>query len=750
MKNVLRLKVRGKLLLPILSVVCLGVLGLQIFAYTESSDLIRAELRDGLHREAQAAARAMQEWTITRAQVLENWGKNRDLLGALEGRLGGVENSMQNLAAKVEDFDVFESINLIDMTGTVISSGDSERIGLDLSTREYFQKAAAGQVALSEPLLSKVSGNPIFVVAVPVRNASGTVLGVLGGVIKIDRMTDVFTQRIKIGQNGYAFVLDKDGDVIGHPDKSFILNLNVANTEYGRVILREKDGVYRYWFEEQDQWKVMGYSDMPITGWVVAVTAPMGEILAPLENVRNLALLGGLITVLLVGLVILYSVGKVTGTLRDAVSHLQELAVGNVDRQMPEHHLKAYDEMGDLARGFQAMVEAQRARAEIAQAIASGDLTQRVEIASDQDRLGKALDQMVRSLNRVMGQIGTSAEQVQDGSGQVSESSQALSQGATEQASSLEEITSSITEISSQTRTNAENASQASRLASEARDAAETGDKEMENMVAAMEDINNSSQAISKIIKVIDEIAFQTNLLALNAAVEAARAGKHGKGFAVVAEEVRNLASRSAKAAQETAQLIEGSVAKVGNGSQIADQTAQSLQEIVGKITTVADLVAEIAAASDEQAKGVNQINQGLSQIDQVTQQNTANAEETASAAEELSSQAVELRRLVSRFRVDAGGTGRGGTSPALEGTRRPQPKASLPSGSAARGGSERSGAAASSRASNSSQAWGRQPEGASASDAWGGRESGPSARTEGTVDPEEIISLDDDEFGRY
>jgi len=177
----------------------------------------------------------------------------------------------------------------------------------------------------------------------------------------------------------------------------------------------------------------------------------------------------------------------------------------------------------------------------------------------------------------------------------------------------------------------------------------------MSSMSSAMEEINQSGQNISKIIKVIDEIAFQTNLLALNAAVEAARAGQHGKGFAVVAEEVRNLAARSAKAAAETAQLIEGSVEKTQNGNEIAGRTSSALEEIVEGITKVSDLVGEIAAASNEQAQGINQVNQGLGQIDTAIQQNTATAEESAAAAEEMSSQAGQLQHMLSRFKLAEG-----------------------------------------------------------------------------------------------
>ncbi|MFC1553597.1 methyl-accepting chemotaxis protein [candidate division KSB1 bacterium] len=264
----------------------------------------------------------------------------------------------------------------------------------------------------------------------------------------------------------------------------------------------------------------------------------------------------------------------------------------------------------------------------------------------------EALNTTLDALNDILSQVAQSSDQVTSGSGQVSSASQSLSQGATEQASSLEEISSSMQEIGSQTKLNAENADQANKLSTTARSSAEEGNRQMDEMNNAMEEINKSSQEIKKVIKVIDEIAFQTNLLALNAAVEAARAGVHGKGFAVVADEVRNLAQRSAEAARETTDLIEGSAKKVETGTKLATDTAKSLEEIVSGVTKVTDLVGEIASASNEQSQGISQTNEGLSQVEQVTQQVAANAEETASASEELSSQAVELKNMVSQFKL--------------------------------------------------------------------------------------------------
>jgi methyl-accepting chemotaxis protein len=255
-------------------------------------------------------------------------------------------------------------------------------------------------------------------------------------------------------------------------------------------------------------------------------------------------------------------------------------------------------------------------------------------------------------MNDILSQVTAAVDQTATGAGQVSDASQSLSQAATESASSLEEIAASMHEITAQTTLNAENATQANQLAAQAKASAEKGNAEMGSMVKAMNGINESAANVSKIIKSIDEIAFQTNLLALNAAVEAARAGKHGKGFAVVAEEVRNLAQRSAAAAKETAEMIEGSIKKTEAGARIAEETSGALEEIVTGVTKVTDLIGEIACASKEQAEGIAQINQGLSQVNQVTQQVTAGAEESASASEELSGQSRELKQILAKFKL--------------------------------------------------------------------------------------------------
>lgn len=330
----------------------------------------------------------------------------------------------------------------------------------------------------------------------------------------------------------------------------------------------------------------------------------------------------------------------------------KKLAVGDVDVDCEKIH---NDDLGELMDSFAHMVETIKQQAAVADAISKGDLTIDVTPRSDKDLLGKSLKRLVVNNNKALGSVQESTMQVTIGAEQVANASQALAQGSTEQASALQQVTASINEIAEKTKKNASEATTANNLVNTVRGMAEDGNGQMKSLTGAMNDINDSSETISKIIKTIDDIAFQTNILALNAAVEAARAGVHGKGFAVVAEEVRTLAAKCGSAASETAEMIEDSIRKVGNGRQLASETAEALDRIVGSIEEVADIINNIAISSNDQATAVSQIDQAIGQVSTVVQTNSATSEQCASASEELSNQAMNLRNQMSEYKLKAG-----------------------------------------------------------------------------------------------
>jgi methyl-accepting chemotaxis protein len=395
----------------------------------------------------------------------------------------------------------------------------------------------------------------------------------------------------------------------------------------------------------------------------------------------------------IIGLLLLM-VKQVIAPTRQMAAIAAAIARGDVDQQVD---FTRGDELGDLANAFRDMIAYLQEMAGAADLLAQGSLAADVAPRSREDRLGNAFSQMIANLrdviedivqisqrlaegdlrvrpgaeyrgnlvrikdaldaalsglNTTISQTSAVVEQVVPSVEQIRAISQSLASSAEEQSAAAEEVASSLEETGAQVKANAESANVANQLVSGTSEVANVGQEKMKAMTKAMDAIAVSSREIGKIIKAIDEIAFQTNLLALNAAVEAARAGQHGRGFAVVAQEVRNLAGRSAKAARETAELIEGSGRRVQEGVEIAGETEAALGEIVQNVVKVKDLVAEIAAASEDQTRGVAQINGAMVQVNQGAQASSQQSEELASTADELGNLAEVLRNETARFKL--------------------------------------------------------------------------------------------------
>jgi len=346
-----------------------------------------------------------------------------------------------------------------------------------------------------------------------------------------------------------------------------------------------------------------------------------------------------------------------------------DIALTAEDKALFNKYAALKDEIGELIHVANLFTDHINEAADTLESVAGGDLTVDIHLASDRDTLGLSLQHMLANLNSMFAEISTATIQVSTGSSQIADGAQALAQGSTEQASTVDELSASISNISSKTMENTMVAKEAAKLSDQIRGRAEKGSTQMDDMMQAVMDINEASNQISQVIKVIDNIAFQTNILALNASVEAACAGQHGKGFAVVAEEVRNLAGKSADAAKDTGTLIENSITKANLGLSIATETSESLKGIVEGIIHSAEIVGRIARSSEDQSGSIAQINTAIDQVAQVVQQNSATAEQSAAASEEMSGQSAVLQQLISKFKLkkDGGYRLQSGYTPSYE-----------------------------------------------------------------------------------
>ncbi len=559
--------------------------------------------------------------------------------------------------------------------GNLLTTGGRSMFGgvTGHSDMEYFQVALAGNSYMSQPMISKDTGEMTFIISAPLwrdGKAGTEVIGVVYFATPVTFLNDIVSS-IHVSENSSAYIINGEGVTIADITMDTVLIENVEEQAKSDKSLADRAAIHARMragetgFAEYATKSGSVYSSFaPIAdtaNWSIALVAARDDFLGGIKSILTLTIVLIIVSVTVSALIAARLASGIGNPVKLCAERLRQLADGDLSTPVPT--VKNKDEISILAASTARIVEAQQKiigdADYLLDQMAAGNFNVSSRIGDDAyvgaySALITSMNDLSINLSQALSNINIAASQVDLGAEQVSSGAQALAQGTTEQASAVEELSATVTELNTHVSRNAENAEEGSRLANEAGEGVKESNAYMQKLMAAMDDIHATAGQIGKIIKTIEDIAFQTNILALNAAVEAARAGAAGKGFAVVADEVRSLAAKSAEAAKNTTGLISNTVAAVNAGMDIARLTDQSLQAVVEKAVTVAEKVEQISQVSEDQAREIEHVSIGIDQIAAVVQTNSATAEQSAAASEELASQATAMKQMIEHFKLNS------------------------------------------------------------------------------------------------
>ena len=545
----------------------------------------------------------------------------------------------------------------------VASDGSYSDASFVISDRPWFKQVEAaepGEVILTGAYSDYTTGSLVVTAAVGVYKGN-SMIGVIGMDIMLDTLMDDLSS-LTIGDSGYLTIYDSDGNILYHPNSELALT-NVADMGYSAdmynaLSARQAVSTMEYKVNGETHYGSVINSDK--TGWQILGCMPAKEYNSDIYALQTTTIIGFLICAIILALIVILISNRIVRPIKKLSVTVDKLAEGDLDVEVDT---SMNDEIGLLAKDVSRLVDRLKNYilyieevSGVLDEIGHGNLVFELkhDYVGEFAPLKTALDGIQRNLSHTMYRIVDSAAQVDAGTEQIASASQALAQGATEQASTVEELSATIHELSRHSVEESERALHLSQDVATLGDELSKSNQQMQQMRSAMEDISTQSAEIEKIIKTIEDIAFQTNILALNAAVEAARAGAAGKGFAVVADEVRNLASKSSEAAKSITGLIRGSMEAVSKGSELANETANSVGKVSTDVVRVVEAVEQFSVRYQEQTNSLEQVSEGVGQISAVVQTNSATAEESAAASEELSAQARLVKDLTDQFTMDS------------------------------------------------------------------------------------------------
>ncbi len=572
-------------------------------------------------------------------------------------------------ASKEEKLAVMEDVRLqhnYDEVGFVELDGKgySNYGDFDFNDQLHFQATKQGNLFVGEPIVNRLNGEVIIISGAPVYN-NKQIVGTVYIVDFVESVNDKIGE-IRFGETGSAYIINEEGKIIFHKDKQTIANevnaIELQNTDKKfaslakatEKILADKEvGHLTYKHNGKKMFATYGSVEGHET-WRLIMTAPSKEFTSEIFASLSISSVIAILLLIIIIILIIRFIKNIILPINIVTQRLVKLAEGDLKTKVEIVHTN--DELATLSESLDNTIHSLNLYisdiTRVLSELSVGNLNISTGVTFDGDfvALERSIQTIIISLNKTIKEINQTADLVADNSNYVSQGAKDLAESTTDQASVLEELTASTTEIADKVKITADNSTKAKERSVTAEKNVEICNKQMQSMIDAMDEIKAGSAEISNIIKNIEDIAAQTNLLSLNAAIEAARAGEAGKGFSVVAQEVGNLASESANAAQNTAKLILKSIETVENGTNIVNTTAQSLIQVVENTKEITEIISEIASAAGEQADSIEQINLGFEQIAIGLQTNSSTSEQSAATSMELASQAQNLKELVNQF----------------------------------------------------------------------------------------------------
>ena len=671
--------VRAKLLIPTMVTLVLSIGVSSYFSAREAKEEVRRGLLGMGTIATQSVSKSLDDLLgyMRGVASLESENEKFDSLMLPGGATGKVlEDAKLALQRIVDTSSFIEAVTIYDATGTCVTNNKGPT-NVSIKDRAYFKKAMTGEVCISEPVLSRTNNEPVSVIAAPIKR-DGKILGVLIVGLDLSKFSESMITPIRIGQEGYVYLMDGKGKMISHPEKKYIMKLDVSQFDWGREMLSKESGTVFYMFDGHQ--KVMTFKRLKAADWVVGAVVNDGDINRATDSITRSSVIFGAVGVALACVALLFVVNPILAALRNCVNFAGSVAAGDLGQTLLVHR---NDELGKLGQSLSAMVDKLKGIIETAtsktaeaeeQTRLAHTATQQAEAArlaaenAKKEGMLAAAGQLEEVVSVISAASSQLSAQIEQSDHIASNSSQRLSEAAT----AMNEMNATVQEVAS-------NASSASGMSDQTKGNAQNGQRIMQQSLQSigtlhtvslalkddMTQLNEHAYAISRIMSVISDIADQTNLLALNAAIEAARAGDAGRGFAVVADEVRKLAEKTMASTHDVGDAIsaiqastaksvksmDNALAEVETATNFANMSGEALRQIVSDADATADQVRAIATASEQQSAASEEINQSILEVNTMAGQTAAAMGEAAKAVADMVSQAKNLSQLVAAMK---------------------------------------------------------------------------------------------------